>query len=355
MMKMKTVWRNKYIITTFLLCVISAFSFAIVKLNASYNSKEDDYVVVTSFYPMYIATLNITENANGVEVKNLTNNVTGCLHDYQLSTKDLKMLDGADMLVINGAGMEHFLEDIIDTYKELEVVEATKGLPLLKGKAHVHEEVHTQEDEDSMHEEHETEDVHEEEHETENVHEENEEAHTHDMESSLEVDNAHSWMDIKLYREEVKKIYEALAKANPENKELYKNNYENYDKELQKLCVEIEQLKELTKETKVVTFHDAFVYLKNMCGFEIKETINMDDENMLSAAQVGEIIDLVESGEAEYLITDENEGKAAAKAIAEETDVKIIYLNPLVSGEDNAHSYIDGMKENIERLKEAFN
>ena len=59
---------------------------------------------------MYVATINITDGVDGVEVYNMTKPQTGCLHDYQLMTDDMKTLEKADAFVINGAGMEDFME-----------------------------------------------------------------------------------------------------------------------------------------------------------------------------------------------------------------------------------------------------
>lgn len=301
---MKTFWRNKYILTALLLCTVGALSFGLVKLRGANDAKEGDFVIVTSFYPIYIATLNLTENIDEVTVVNLTNNATGCIHDYQLSTKDLKVLDSANMLIMNGAGMEPFLDDVIwQQYYYLNVITVTDGISLLEG------------EEDS---------------------------------------NPHSWMDISLYEQEVEIICDELIKADPENKQQYKDNYKKYSTKLLELADDLGAIREETEGVHVVTFHDAFIYLKNMCGFEVEESIDMDEETALSAAQVSEIVDLIKTGKVQYLITDESEGKAAAMAIADEVDVKVMFLNPLTSGEDDKDSYIDGMRENIDRIKEAF-
>ena len=37
----------------------------------------------------------------------------GCLHDYQLQTRDMVTLEGADALVINGGGMEQFMDKVM--------------------------------------------------------------------------------------------------------------------------------------------------------------------------------------------------------------------------------------------------
>ena len=66
--------------------------------------------VVTSFYPVWIMTLNLTRGLEDhVTVRNLAAPSVGCLHDYQLQTSDMKVLSGADAFVVNGAGMEAFL------------------------------------------------------------------------------------------------------------------------------------------------------------------------------------------------------------------------------------------------------
>ena len=104
--------KNKYVFTAALLCVITLISFSIVKVAGRRYEKEDNYVVVTSFYPIYIAALNVIDDTEHVTLENLTEPTTGCLHDYQLATKDLKLLEHADLLLVNGGGMESFLDDV---------------------------------------------------------------------------------------------------------------------------------------------------------------------------------------------------------------------------------------------------
>ena len=86
--------------------------------------------IVTSFYPIWILALNLTDGLDGVEVV-LTEPVTGCLHDYYLLPSDKVTLSRADVLLINGSGMEAFLPGISVDYPDLPVVDATAGLPFL--------------------------------------------------------------------------------------------------------------------------------------------------------------------------------------------------------------------------------
>ncbi len=99
--------------------------------NASGNKKNTDeaddmLTVVTSFYPMYIATLNIVDGVEGVRLENLSEPQTGCLHDFQLTPEDMKLLSTADVFVINGGGIESFMSDVAKAYPKLDVVEACR-------------------------------------------------------------------------------------------------------------------------------------------------------------------------------------------------------------------------------------
>lgn len=71
-------------------------------------NSEDKIKIVTSFYPIYIETLNVTKGIDGVVVENMTKPQTGCLHDYQMTPADMKKLENADVFIANGAGMESF-------------------------------------------------------------------------------------------------------------------------------------------------------------------------------------------------------------------------------------------------------
>ena len=87
--------------------------------------------VVTSFYPIYLFALNLTQGIDGITIRNLAAPNTGCLHDYQLSTGDMKVLNKADVFLINGAGMESYLTRVMDTFPKLPVVDASAGITLL--------------------------------------------------------------------------------------------------------------------------------------------------------------------------------------------------------------------------------
>lgn len=154
--------------------------------------------VVTSFYPMYIATLNIVDGVNGVRLENLSEPQTGCLHDFQLTPEDMKLLSTADVFVINGGGIESFMSDVAKAYPKLDVVEACEDVALL-----------SEDDADSDHDHDHDADT------------ESDSDHDHDHEADAESDsahdhdhgdeNAHAWMSVPRYRTMVQTIASRLA------------------------------------------------------------------------------------------------------------------------------------------------
>ena len=89
-MKKKTIW---------------ALAMALLALLATGCAAQTNgqTTIVTSFYPMYVLTLNVTDGIDGVTVQNMAEQNVGCLHDYQLQTRDMVTLEGADALVIEGS------------------------------------------------------------------------------------------------------------------------------------------------------------------------------------------------------------------------------------------------------------
>ena len=134
--------KNKYSFVFVMLLFILAGSLGLTTLYVANEQKEekDDFQIVTSFYPMYIAALNIVGDTENVALTNLSEPQTGCLHDFQMTPEDMKLLSRADVFIINGGGIESFMEDIAKQYPELVIIEACEGIELLcEEEAHGHE------------------------------------------------------------------------------------------------------------------------------------------------------------------------------------------------------------------------
>src|SRR5574344_203359 len=128
--------RTSFKAAAFLTAAVLLFS-SCTKRTAAVPAKEEDSVKITAtFYPLYIMLLNITDGIPGVTLSMIAPANTGCLHDYQLTTRDMKAIESCDILVANGAGMEDFLEKALSVKKDRMIV-AAEGYQLVNDNAHV--------------------------------------------------------------------------------------------------------------------------------------------------------------------------------------------------------------------------
>ena len=95
--------RKKYGFVFCLLVVIAMISLGTVSIYVNHEEKKEateQLRVVTSFYPMYVAAENVIGDVEGVTLENLSEPQTGCLHDYQLTAADMKLLSKADVFIV---------------------------------------------------------------------------------------------------------------------------------------------------------------------------------------------------------------------------------------------------------------
>ena len=303
------------------------------------SEKEGETMVVSSFYPMYILTKNLLAESESVTVQNLTESQTGCLHDYQLTTGDMKLLAEAEAFVINGAGMELFMERILSELKELPVIEASAGIELLAETGHTHEHEKTET-------EHEVEaDRAEDSGQFEDADHAESDAHAHEHE-----ENGHVWMDVERYREQAVNVCTELVTLFPEEKDAILSAWKAYDAKLLTLSAEVEELREETEGIYVVSFHDAFVYLADSLGMEVIAVLALDEETVPSAGEIAEVIEEIHHHGETWILIEEAYASHAEK-IVKETGAKVLYLDPLVTGEEDADGYLTGMQRNLEKIK----
>ena len=303
------------------------------------DEADDMLTVVTSFYPMYIATLNIVDGVKGVRLENLSEPQTGCLHDFQLTPEDMKLLSTADVFVINGGGIESFMSDVAKAYPKLDVVEACEDVALL-----------SEDDADSDHDHDHDADA---ESDSDHDHEadaESDSAHDHDHGD----ENAHAWMSVPRYRTMVKTIASHLAQKDEAHAEEYYANAEKYDAKLAKLEKEQDSLKSLTDGQNIVIFHEAYAYVADDFSMNACYLLDLDEERSVSAGEIKQVISAIKDDGVSVILAEELYGKSMGDTVSCETDVHVVYIDPLNRGEYDKDSYLDGMEQNIELIKDAF-
>lgn len=268
--------------------------------------------LVASFYPIYVLAENLIAGASDTAVEHLAQNQVGCLHDYQLTARDMRLLSGADAFLINGAGMELFLGQIAERCPGLSVITATQGIELFKGIAHGH------------------------------GHEEQEQE-----------ENGHVWMDVERYRIQALALTKGLKELDASQAEAYEAAYRSYDETLEKLSLQVQEVAEKTAKVPVVLFHEAFAYFADSLGMEVLAELALDEEQVPSAGEIAEVIEEIRYHGRTLLLIEE--GYASyAQGIAEETGAVIVCIDPLVTGDGAPDSYVLGMEKNLEAVEAAL-
>ena len=305
------------------------------------DEADDMLTVVTSFYPMYIATLNIVDGVKGVRLENLSEPQTGCLHDFQLTPEDMKLLSTADVFVINGGGIESFMSDVAKAYPKLDVVEACEDVALLSDDESDSDHDHDHDADAESYSDHD----HDHEADTES-----DSAHDHDHGD----ENAHAWMSVPRYRTMVKTIASHLAQKDEAHAEEYYANAEKYDAKLAKLEKEQDSLKSLTDGQNIVIFHEAYAYVADDFSMNACYLLDLDEERSVSAGEIKQVISAIKDDGVSVILAEELYGKSMGDTVSRETDVHVVYIDPLNRGEYDKDSYLDGMEQNIELIKDAF-
>lgn len=272
---------------------------------SSHNGK---FRIVTSFYPMYIDVINITKGVDGVEVVNMTKPQTGCLHDYQLTTEDMKTLETADAFVVNGGGMESFLDKAAVQNKNMKIINASDS-----------DDINFLKDGDE--------------------------------------DNPHVWLSVTYSIAQVKAITRQLAEADPAHADAYKKNALDYVMKLEKLRDDMHASIDPLPHKDIVTFHEAFPYFAKEFKLNIISVVEREPGTEPTPAELEKIIAQVNALPVKVLFTEPQYSPAAAETIARETGAKIYPLDPVVTGEatpDAADAYIDAMRKNMETLQQAL-
>lgn len=275
---------------------------------------------VASFYPIYIFALNLTQGIDGIDVEMLAQPDTGCLHDYQLQTGDMKALANAGVFLINGAGMEGYLPMVTEAFPALPVVDASAGIALLCG----------DEDDDHGHD------------------------HDHDHDHAA---NAHIWLDVDNAIIMVTNMCEGMAQVWPQHRTALEANRDAFIGRLIVLDGRLTDMLAPVAGKPIITFHEAFPYFANAYGVEIAAVVSREPGDALSPAQLGKLVVTVRELGTPPLFIEPQYDDMAARTLAGETGAAVYVLDPVVTGPEGDAAltyYEDMMIRNGEVLVEAL-
>ena len=290
--------------------IASLIAAAAVACSFAGCSAAPEAQVAATTLPVYEFTTRICEGTD-VTVTRLVTESVSCLHDYALNVRQVRAVEAAEVVVISGAGMEEFMEDMLEGRN---TIDASAGIALLEPEAHDH-----------GHEE------------------ESHKGHSHE-------EDPHIWLSPVNAAAMAENICNGLSAQYPEYTAEFEEN-------LAELCAQLDELHAYGESQlstlscrDLITFHDGFSYLADCYGLHILRAVEEESGSEASAAELIELIEEVEHHDLPAIFTEANGSVSAAGIVARETGIGSYALDMVMSGD----GYFDAMYHNIDTLKEAL-
>ena len=292
---------RKHIITILLILLL---------LLTACGTQDTPAMVAATTLPVYEFTTRLCEGTDITVTRLVTENVS-CLHDYALNVRQVRAAEAAEIIVINGAGLEAFMEDLL-TGKTC--IDASRDIALREcEEAHDHE-------------------------------------HDHEHEGHSHEEDSHIWLSPANAIMMARNICQGLSEAYPESADVISSNLETLISDLEALEAYGETQLTALSCRNIVTFHDGFGYFADAYGLTILEAVEEESGSEASASDLKHLITLVSSEKLPAIFTETNGSVSAASVISRETGAKVFTLSMAMSGE----SYFDAMYHNIDTIKEAL-
>ena len=152
----------------------------------------------------------------------------------------------------------------------------------------------------------------------------------------------HIWLSPRLVKIQVENIYLALVEIDPENKDFYEKNKNEYLAKLNDLDLELQNAFSEMQNKKILVFHPAFGYLARDYGFE---QIAIEIEGKESSVEnLAKIIDTAKKENIKTIFVQKQFSMKNAEAIARQINGSVVPLDPL------AESYVENLRRIGEKM-----
>ena len=301
------------------------------------QAQEKTLHVLTTTFPVYQLTRNITAGVTGVEVDLMIPAQLGCPHDYVLTPQDMRKLAKAQVLVVNGLGMEEFLGAPIEKANpKLNIVDSSQGINAVLRYTE-------QEQEDSDHR-------HPDDTKDNAISEHKEEHHHHHPEGAP---NPHLFASPRMAALMAATIAQNLGRIYPVHAAQFTTNAQAYAQKMNLLADEMLALGKQLDNNRIVTQHGVFDYLARDMGLQVVAVIQAHDGQDPAAAEILDIIATIKEKKAGAIFTEPQYPEAVGKTIAKEASITSALLDPVANGPEGAplDYYAQIMRTNMKTLE----
>ena len=271
-------------------------------------------------------------------------------HGFDPSAAQLTALASADALVVNGAGLESWLDDAIAASGfDGPVIDASTGIELFGTEdAHAHEHEHEGEGEDASAE---ASDDHAD-------HDHDHDGHDHSG------GNPHIWTDPELAAHMVENIAAGLEEVDGLDASAIAANETAYVEKLDALDDWIEQnVEQVPVERRLlVTNHDAFTYFVDAYDLTFVGSVipSFDDNAEPSAAEIDALVGKIRETGVKAVFSEASISPKAAETIANEAGVKVysgadaLYGDALGADGTEGATYLGSQEHNVRLILESW-
>lgn len=273
-----------------------------------------DRQIVASVFPVWLLLRQVTRNVPGIEVGLLLPAGTGCPHDYSMTPQDRRTLARADVLVINGLGLESFLG------------EPGKAAQLMKEGA-VLIDISSRVDQllpDDGHDGHGV--------------------------------NPHIFASPAMMSRMAVSLAGQLAQHDPEHASLYEENGRRTAERLDALAADFAALGSRIAGRGVLVQHNVFNYLARDTGLVVDAMVQAHEGQEPSAREMLDLVRIIREKHTAAVIAEPQYPARTGRTLAAETGIPCISLDPVASGPSDAPDdyYETVMRGNLRILENSL-
>jgi zinc transport system substrate-binding protein len=317
-------------------------------------SASEKLSVIASFYPMYDFAAKI--GGDRAEVANMVPPGTEP-HDWEPAAADMASLENADIFIYNGAGLEHWAEDVLGALqsKSLIAVEASAGIALMEG--HGGDDHENGEIDGGIDGERDGGSGSEGAGGGDGSGELGDGADGGDDHEDGGFD-PHVWLSPQNAKAEMLNIKNAFVQADPGSAAHYEANYSRYAAELDALDSEFSDAISALPSKDIIVSHQAFGYLCDAYGLNQVPIEGLSPDSEPDPARMAEIIEFARERDIRVVFFEELVSPKVAETIADAIGAETGVLSPIegLSDEEAAagDDYFSIMRKNLEAIKGAL-
>ena len=256
--------------------------------------------IFASFYPIYDFVKKIGKDR--VDVSTI---VPASIepHDFEPTARQIIELQKADVIFINGAGFESWINKIGNAA----IVDLSKDLPI---------------------------------------------------ENIGSTPDPHIWLDPNLVKSYSKTIFEKLVSLDPQNTDIYTNNFNEFNSKLELLNSDINTNLTNCNLNDFIAFHDAFGYFAKRYGLIQHSISGPSPEGDINPQKIADAIKLAKQLGVNIIFSEDNVEPRLSNTIANEIGGKVMILSPIemITQEEQTSNkdYFSKMYDNLDNLKIAL-